>query len=220
MTIRPDHDPPGAHVADADTGPGDLALFDFDGTLTDRETMPDFMHAAVRPWRLALGKALLLPLIVGYKARIVPGIAVRAAICFVGFRGIPVGELEAHGRRFAADVLPGTLRPEAMARLAWHQARGDTVVVVSGGLDVYLRPWCEAHGVALLCSSLAHENGRFSGRYEGAQCVRGEKARRVLEHYPPTRFQRIHAYGDTPEDRELLALAHEAHYRGRPVAAR
>ncbi len=192
----------------------DLALFDFDGTLTDRETMPDFMHAAVRPGRLWLGKVLLLPLIVGYKARLVPGVVVRAAICFAGFWRVPVAELEAHGEGFARLFLPGTLRPEAMARLAWHQARGDTVLVVSGGLDVYLRPWCQAQGVALLCSSLAHEGGVLTGRYRGGQCVRGEKARRVREAYPLANFGRIHAYGDTPEDRELLALAHEPWYRG------
>ena len=192
----------------------DLALFDFDGTLTDRETMPDFMHAAVRPARLWLGKVLLLPLIVGYKAGLVPGVVVRAAICGLGFWRVPAAELEAHGQRFAANYLPGRLRPDAMARLAWHQARGDTVVVVSGGLDVYLRPWCEAHGVALLCSSLAQRNGVLTGRYEGGQCVREEKARRARAHYPPENYGRVYAYGDTPEDHALLAMAHEAYYRG------
>lgn len=196
----------------------DLALFDFDGTLTDRETMPDFMHAAVRPHRLLLGKGVLLPLILGYKARLVSGVTVRAAICFAGFRGVPVDELQAHGRRFAASFLPGTLRPDAMARLAWHRDRGDTVVVVSGGLDVYLRPWCQAQGVDLLCSSLGHVEGTLTGRYQGEQCVCGEKARRVRAAYPLAQFHRIYAYGDTPEDRELLALAHEPYYRGRPTA--
>lgn len=66
-----------------------LALFDFDGTITDRETMPDFMHMAVRPGRLLLGKIVLLPLIVGYKASLVSGSVVRAVIpswwCQVGW---------------------------------------------------------------------------------------------------------------------------------------
>ncbi|MDX1529481.1 MAG: hypothetical protein R3337_12700 [Gammaproteobacteria bacterium] len=68
----------------------DLALFDFDGTITDRETMPDFMFAAVCPRRLAVGKILRLPLVMGYKLGLVPGSLVRSAICRFGFRGIPV----------------------------------------------------------------------------------------------------------------------------------
>ena len=38
----------------------------------------------------------------------------------------------------------------------------------------------------------------------------------MLESYDVTAFERIHAYGDTDEDRELLALAHHAHYRRMP----
>ena len=127
-----------------------LALFDFDGTITDRETMPDFMQAAVRPGRLARGKGGLLPLILGYRGKLVPGSVIRAVICRFGFWRVPVRELQMHGERFAVEYLPARLRPEAMARIEWHKSRGDTVVVVSGGLDVYLRHWCRDHGVELL----------------------------------------------------------------------
>ncbi|MEO8777372.1 MAG: HAD family hydrolase [Rhodanobacter sp.] len=195
----------------------DLALFDFDGTITNRETMPDFMQMAVRPGRLWLGKILLLPLILAYKAKLVSGVVVRAAICLFGFWRVPAHELEAHGQRFAENCLPTVLRPEAMSRIAWHKARGDTVVVVSGGLDVYLRHWCREHGVELLCSTLERHNGKLTGRYFGHQCVRGEKARLVQEQFPLAHFAHVFAYGDTPEDRELLALAHEANYRWQPV---
>ncbi|MCE7031420.1 HAD-IB family hydrolase [Lysobacter sp. GX 14042] len=195
----------------------DLALFDFDGTITTRETMPDFMYAAVRPGRQRLAKLLVLPLVLGYKAGLVSGVAIRAVICFLGFWRVPGDELEVRGRRFAGEFLPGVLRPTAMERIAWHKARGDTVVVVSGGLDVYLRPWCREQGLELLCSLLEQRGGRLTGRYLGAQCVRAEKARRVMARFPPERFDRVFAYGDTPEDRELLALAHEPHWFGKGV---
>lgn len=197
----------------------DLALFDFDGTIPDRETMPDFMRAAVRPHRRFFGGIFLLPLILGYKARIVSGIVIRAAVCYVGFWRIPAHEVEARGRKSARDFLPTTLRPEAMARIAWHKSRGDTVVVVSGGLDLYLRHWCEEQEVELLCSALEVRGGRFTGRYRDRQCVRNEKARLVLEGFPLSGFSRVFAYGDTHEDRELLALAHEAYYRWQPASA-
>lgn len=197
----------------------DLALFDFDGTITTRETMPDFMFRAVRPGRLRIGSVLLAPLVIGYRCGLVPGTVVRAAICRFGFHGVPAAEVEAHGRRFAAEVLPAVLRPEAMRRIAWHRDRGDTVVVVSGGLDVYLRPWCRAQGIELICSALQRRGERLTGRYRGPQCVGAEKARRVRERFPLAGYARVFAYGDTPEDRELLALAHERYYRWQPVTA-
>jgi phosphatidylglycerophosphatase C len=196
----------------------DLALFDFDGTITDRETMPDFMLAAVRPARLAVGKIVFLPLVLGYKLGMVSGSVVRAAICRFGFWRIPSAELEQCGAAFSRDFLSAVLRPEAMERIAWHKERGDRVVVVSGGLDLYLRHWAQAHGLELLCSSLEQKAGRFTGRYHGAQCVRGEKVRRVRAAFPPERFGKVFAYGDTPEDHDLLAIAHEAYYRWQQVA--
>lgn len=197
----------------------DLALFDFDGTLTTRETFPDFLDHAVPRWRLRLGKVVLAPLVLGYRLGLVSGVLIRAVIVWFGFRGVDAAVVEAHGRDFAGTVLPGLLRPEAMARLRWHQARGDTVVLVSGGLEPYLRPWCEAQGIACLGSVLAQRDGVLTGGYQGAQCVRAEKARRVQAAYDLSRFDHVHAYGDTPEDHALLALAHTRVYRGRIVSA-
>ena len=196
-----------------------IALFDFDGTITTRETMPDFIRMATRPYRLQLGKIVLLPVLLGYKAGLVSGSVVRTAICRFCFWRIPAQEIEAHGQRFAQTVLPTVLRAEAMDRIAWHKAQGHTIVVVSGGLNFYLRHWCREQGLQLLCSALEQRNGLLTGRYLGNQCVRAEKARVVQAHFPPQNYSRVYAYGDTLEDRELLALAQEPYYRWQLVPA-
>ena len=195
----------------------DLALFDFDGTLTTRETFPAFMrYAVVRP-RLLAGGVLLAPVVFGYRRGWVAGNPTRASIVQMGLRGVDAERLRAQGAAFARDVLPGVLRPEAMARLAWHRQRGDRVVVVSGGLDVYLAPWCADQGVELLCSVLAERGGRITG-YAGLQCVGEEKVRRVRTLCDPQAYAAIHAYGDTHEDLAMLAMAHHRTYRGHVMA--
>lgn len=192
----------------------DLALFDFDGTLTNRETMPAFMRWAVPRPRLVAGTLLLAPWVAGYRRGWVSGVAVRAAVVRFGFAGMPRARVQVCGEAFAAEALPAELRPEAMARLRWHRERGDVVAVVSGGLDVYLAPWCRAHGLALICSRLEHRHGRLTGRYLGEQCVGEAKARQVRERYDLSGYGRIWAYGDTHEDLALLDLAHRRFYRG------
>ncbi|CAN7230367.1 HAD-IB family hydrolase [Pseudoxanthomonas sp. LjRoot168] len=194
----------------------DLALFDFDGTLTTRETFPDFMRYAVARPRLLVGGVLLAPVVFGYRRGWVAGNPTRASIVQVGLRGVDASRLRAQGDAFAREVLPSVLRPEAMARLAWHRERGDRIVVVSGGLDAYLAPWCATQGVELLCSVLAERNGRITG-YAGAQCVGEEKVRRVRALCDPQAYAAIHAYGDTHEDNAMLAMAHHRTYRGQAV---
>ncbi len=195
-----------------------LALFDFDGTITDREMLPAFVRFAVPPSRLRLWAWLLAPWVIGYRLGWVSGVSIRRKIARFGFRGMSAADYRAAGERFAREALPSVLRPEAMARIAWHRARGDTVVVVSGAYDVYLAPWCRAQGLGLICSSLEILDGRLTGRYAGAQCVGAEKARRVREQYALSSFDAVHAYGDTPEDAELLALADESWFRVWPEA--
>lgn len=194
-----------------------LALFDFDGTITTRETMPDFVRAVVPRARLRLWGTLLAPWVAGYKAGLVSGTNIREKIARAGFRGMPVADYQAAGECFAREMLPTVLRPEAMARLAWHKARGDTVVVVSGGFDVYLSHWCRAQGIELICSKLEVVDGVLTGRFDGAQCVLEEKAKRVRERYVLRNYSAVYAYGDTAEDAELLALADESWLREWPA---
>lgn len=194
-----------------------LALFDFDGTITTREMLPAFVYSAVPPARLRIGKMLLAPWVAGYKLGWVSGISIREKIARAGFRGMREVDFLAAGERFAREALPPVLRPEAMARIAWHKDRGDTVVVVSGGFDVYLSHWCIAHGLELICSKLEVADGVLTGRYDGAQCVREEKPRRVRERYALGDFDAVYAYGDTPEDYALLEIANHRWYRGEPM---
>ena len=197
----------------------DLALFDFDGTITDREMYIPYLEQAVPRRRLALGKVLLAPLAIGYKLGWIPANWVRAAAVRFGLTGLSRAHLRASGVAFAEQVLPATIRPEALQRLRWHQARGDTVVVVSGALEIALAHWCAQHGVELIASRLEIHDDIATGRYAGAQCVREEKVRRVRERFDLSRFETIHAYGDTPEDEAMLALAHRRWYRGQERTA-
>jgi len=156
-----------------------LALFDFDGTITTRETMPDFIRYSVSKRRLFFGQLILAPLVLGYKLGFVSGSLVRRVIVRFAYSGMPRENQAVLGKHFAADYLPKFLREEAMQRIEWHRRKGHKVVVVSGGLYPYLAPWCQEHELELICSSLEHRNGRLTGLYSGEQCVLAEKARRV-----------------------------------------
>ena len=172
-----------------------------------------FLDLAVTPGRLALGKAVLTPLAIGYKLGVVPGNLCRAAAVRVGFSGVPLALVEQHGAMFAEHVLPTVIRPEAMERINWHKLQGDTIAVVSGALEVALAHWCASQDLNLIASRLEHRNGILTGRYLGEQCVRAEKSRRINEQYILPSYDTIYAYGDTPEDLDMLALANKRFYK-------
>src|SRR5687768_13289465 len=128
----------------------DLALIDFDGTITTKGVYPEFLRFAV-PFRRKLPAGILLsPLIAGYKCGLVSDPAIRKVLSRASFLGDDLGRVQARGEAFARDVLPDLIRPIALERIAWHKDRGDRVVVVSASLDAYLVPWCRTLGLDLI----------------------------------------------------------------------
>lgn len=195
----------------------DLALFDFDHTITTADTYSRFLRDTARPGQRRRGEWVLAPWLLGYRIGLVSARGIRARATDFAFRGRLQAEIQEHGERYARESLPGMVRPAMMQRLAWHQSRGDTVVVVSGSLDVYLQPWCDERGLALICNELEAVSGRLTGRYH--PCDRAsQKATQIRARYDLATFPNVHAYGDSSEDLEMLALAQHRWFRGRQVA--
>lgn len=199
----------------------DLALFDFDGTITTTDSWTPFMRLAA-PLMPRLGRALagaaLVPVAVGYRAGMLSASRGRTLAARAIFAGASPDQIRRLGETYAAETIPPQVRPEVLARIESHRTRGDEVVVVSAALDVYLAPWCRAHALPVICTVLEERSGRLTGRYESGDCAGPEKARRIRARYDLARYSRVVAYGDSGEDREMLELATEKWYRGRLIA--
>lgn len=194
-----------------------LALFDFDGTITRGDSWTTFIRLAASPVRKAVGYTVLLPVGVGYYARLVPGRAARPLYAHVAFRGVEATRVRDLGGRYASDVLPRTVLPRALEQIAWHKGNGDRVVVVSASLSAYVQPWCESAGIDCIATELEERYGRLTGRYFGGECSGPEKAMRIRQRYDLKQFRALYAYGDSAEDREMLALASRRFYRWQEV---
>ena len=191
-----------------------LALFDFDGTITHTDTFTAFIKLAIPKRRLWLGRLILTPSILGYRLGLLSPSRVRQHIVRIGFAGLAQADIDALGRQYANNTIPLLLRPDAMQRLQWHKTQGDRIIIVSASLDVYLKPWCEAMGVELTCAELATQQGVLTGRYQKGDCTGKAKAQRVKAMVDLKQYPMIYAYGDTDEDKQLLALADKAYFCG------
>lgn len=195
-----------------------LALFDFDGTISFKDNFIPFIFYATVPRRLAIGKIILSPLILGYKLKIVPATVIRRCIVCFSFRGRREKELRKLGKIYSREVVSQSIRPYALERIQWHKSQGDTIVVVSASLDVYLLDWCNKHELDLMSSKLeVRKDGVLTGRYIDGDYAGKEKARRVRTKYDLLEYPVIYAYGDSQEDKELLSLAHKKYFCWREV---
>ena len=68
------------------------------------------------------------------------------------------------------------LRQKAVEKNLWHKYRGDRIFVISGSPDIYVQAVCEFLGCDdYACTRLEYDNGRFTGRITGPDCLGTEK---------------------------------------------
>src|SRR6478609_7782273 len=97
-----------------------LALFDFDGTITNRDSLIEFILYARGPIRFCFGMLVLSPVLLFYKLRIVPGWRAKEILLNYFFGGMSLSEFQALCNVFSAHKVPKMLRPEAMEKMREH----------------------------------------------------------------------------------------------------
>lgn len=194
----------------------ELALIDFDNTITDCDTYARFLRRVATPEQLAQAWWKVGPWLLAYRLKLISARRIRARVTWLVMRGRHADDIAAQAAGFSREVLPEVVRPKMLEQIRWHLQQRHTVVIVSGSLDLYLRSWCEAMGLEMICNRLESRDGRLTGRYAEGDCA-PHKADRIRARHDLSRYVRIHAYGDSREDRPMLALAQERWYRGKPL---
>jgi HAD superfamily hydrolase (TIGR01490 family) len=194
-----------------------IVFFDFDGTLTTRDSFTDFIIYARGYVNFLVGVLLLSPVLISYKLKITPNWRAKEKVLGYFFGGWQVREFQDLASRYARERLPQIIRESALQKIYEHRAAGDKVAVVTAAFDSWLQDWCAAHGLDLLATQLETKNGRLTGRILGKNCYGPEKVRRIQERYNLADFSRIYAYGDSPGDEEMLALADCAWVSGKRI---
>lgn len=195
-----------------------IAFFDFDGTITHSDSFTKFVIFAISPQRRRAVQYRLALWYLGYKLKLKSPADVRRKVLELAFEGESATALAQKGLLYSEQYLPTILRDEVMQQIHWHKQQGDTVVVVSASMDVYLRPWCQQQGLELICSEVESCDDRLTGRYVHDDCSGDVKKQRILEQYHLYDYQDIYAYGDTQEDLAMLSLATHKIYQGKPLA--
>ena len=183
--------------------------FDFDGTLTTRDTLIAFIRYACGTSRFLLGFLLHSPLLVLMKLRLYPNGKAKQRVFSWFFRGMTIDAFDALCRDFGHSQRH-LLRPETVSVLEQALADGAEVLVVSASIDNWVQPFFPT--VTVVGTQVEVVDGRLTGRFLTPNCYGQEKVRRILALHPDRSSYRLTAYGDSRGDRELLAFADEAHH--------
>lgn len=192
---------------------GKVYAFDFDGTLTRRDTLIEFIRFAKGDKAFLLCFLRYSPLLVLMKLGLYPNWKAKQRVFSHCFRGMAVDTFNSLCSRFARDKAR-LMRPKGMKKLREVLAEGGKVVVVSASVNNWVEPFFAGIGGVYVVGTMVEEReGVLTGRFLTKNCYGEEKVTRLLQLFPERTQYWLTAYGDSRGDFELLDFANESYYR-------
>jgi phosphatidylglycerophosphatase C len=190
-----------------------VAAFDFDGTITVKDSFMAFLRWRSGPVRFAVGMLRLLPATLAYLGHRDRG-RLKAAAVQVFLKGLTEAELLRSTGEFAAWAWPRLIRPDAEKTWRAWRDKGAAVIIVTASPEEVVAPFAERLGAdALIGTRLAYDaQGRLTGAFASENCRGPQKVARLEAELGPG-LRLAAAYGDTSGDTEMLAIADEPGFR-------
>lgn len=201
-------------------GPVHIAAFDFDGTLTHRDTLLPFLLRSLGLAGFVRAVVLSSPWLGAYALRLMSNHRAKARLLQMSLAGWSRADAERHAEDFVNTYLPTQWQGWAMEKLAEHRRQGHRCVIVSASPGIYLHRVAATLGMdAVICTEMELQGELFTGRMATPNCHGEQKAIRLRAWLAATLGDDarpvLHAYGDSRGDKPLLRLADFAWYRGK-----
>lgn len=190
-----------------------IAIFDFDGTITTKDTLFDFTKFYHGKLKFISGMLLLSPILALHKLGLLSAEKAKQTFISFFFKGQYCDKFNQVCDEYESQINK-ILNPDAIKKIKWHQQQGHLVIINSASVENWIQPWAESIGISIiLATRIEVINTQLTGRFIGKNCNGREKVVRFRETFPNTTNFPIYAYGDSSGDKELLAIANYPFFR-------
>ncbi len=184
-----------------------LALFDFDGTLTSKDSLGEFLKYSVSRDKYFLNMIKFSPYFIMWQLKLMRNDIAKQKLFSIFFQDVGENEFKRIATEYSNKKLDSIVLEKRLDILKQHQQNGDKVVIVSASIKCWLEPWCKRNNVVLLSTELEFKNSKFTGRFKTPNCHGQEKVNRIKQHLNIKDYKIIYAYGDSSGDTQMMAIA-------------
>ncbi|SIT23617.1 HAD-superfamily subfamily IB hydrolase, TIGR01490 [Chryseobacterium ureilyticum] len=189
-----------------------LYCFDFDGTLTYKDTM--FMYLKFydsTKYRVQFLKHV--PLFILLKLKLAEAEKVKKSFIGSILKGQTQEKIETKSRQFFELHYPRIVRENALDFIQNIDRNNTQSLLVTASLDIWVKPFAKELNMQLVSTRAEFKNGVFTGNFIGKNCNGKEKLVRIKEEINNSKYDKIIAFGDTSGDKPMLRWANEGHYQ-------
>src|SRR5690606_32720811 len=108
-----------------------LVVFDFDGTLTIKDTFLELIKYYKGIPAFYWGLIMLSPILLLYLGKIIPNWRAKEHVLSYFFKGMHIDDFQSLCDDFSSKCIPKLLREEALFKLNWHKSKNHDIVIVS-----------------------------------------------------------------------------------------
>ena len=188
-----------------------LYFFDFDGTLTYKDTMflyLKFYNSAKFNFQFLKH----IPLFILLKLKLANAEKVKKSFISSILKGQSKTKIEEKSQQFFEKYYPEIIRENAIEFIQNIDREHTESYLVTASLDIWVKPFAEKFKMNLLATRAEFKNEIFTGNFVGNNCNGGEKVHRIKEALQGKKFDKTIAFGDTSGDKEMLEWANESHF--------
>ena len=187
-----------------------IILFDFDGTLTKRDTLrPVAIHFA-REYHKSMGLVFLYFLLVLGRFRMISDKKMKEDFLNIFLKGKDAASVGAVVRNFFEANLESLLNPCVLEALQRHRKNGDKIFIVSANFDFLLEPLVQFWRInGVICTETEKTGGVFTGKIVGDTCKGKAKVEKIRAMFSPQEIANMTAFGDR-DDKEMLGMVNES----------
>lgn len=189
-----------------------LYCFDFDGTLTYKDTMflyLKFYNAS--KFRMQFIKHI--PLFTLLKLNLLEAEKVKKSFISSILKGQSKAKIEKKSQEFFDQYYPEIFRENALDFIKNIDYSQTDCYIVSASLDIWVKPFAEKFKMNLIATKAEFKNDIFTGNFVGKNCNGLEKVNRIKEEISDKKYDKTIAFGDTSGDQQMLDWANEGQYK-------
>jgi len=191
-----------------------LAIFDFDGTISTKDSTKEFLKYNYGIIKFLYGYYFIF--------------SINLVLCLIGigsfaklkkkrikffFQKKDSNLLIKKSNSFYKSSFQNFLKKDALKRLKWHSKNKHKIVILSASLDIILNQWCKDNKYLLITNKLQIKNNKFTGCFNEDDCSGNQKVNMLLNHLNIDDYVLTYGYGDTKADIPFLNIVDKKYYK-------
>ena len=120
-----------------------IAAFDFDGTITTKDTLFHFIKYCLGNLKFGLIMLQFSPTFIKYLLGFITNHKAKEKLFQLFFKGLEYSKFQELGASYQ-NKISQILNNEAIEKISWHKSQNHKLIIISASIENWIIPWAKS----------------------------------------------------------------------------